>query len=90
MINLNEEPLIAGLKSIKQEVEPGIYAWCSCGWSSSQPFCDGSHKGTNFKPFKLKVEERRKISWCNCKHTQKPPFCDGTHKTLPGFEPPVK
>ena len=22
------------------------YYWCSCGKSSKQPFCDGSHKGT--------------------------------------------
>ena len=22
------------------------YFWCSCGKSSNQPFCDGSHKGS--------------------------------------------
>ena len=26
------------------------YAWCSCGKSDKQPFCDGSHKGTEFSP----------------------------------------
>ena len=26
------------------------YAWCSCGKSAQQPFCDGSHKGTEFSP----------------------------------------
>ena len=29
------------------------YAWCNCGQSKKQPFCDGSHKGTEFKPFIL-------------------------------------
>ena len=28
-------------------VEAGkSYWWCACGRSKSQPFCDGSHKGT--------------------------------------------
>jgi len=31
-------------KPFKIAVEEGkIYAWCSCGYSSKQPFCDGSH-----------------------------------------------
>src|SRR5256885_11779547 len=29
------------------------YFWCACGRSSSQPFCDGSHKGTGFTPIPL-------------------------------------
>lgn len=29
--------------------------WCTCGLSKTQPWCDGSHKGTNFKPLKWKV-----------------------------------
>ncbi len=79
---------IAGLRAIKQEVEPGIYAWCSCGLSSSQPFCDGSHRGTDFKPLKIHIEERKRISWCTCKQSEKAPICDGMHKKLPGYIPP--
>ena len=26
------------------------YFWCSCGRSKNQPFCDGSHVGTNLSP----------------------------------------
>ena len=35
----------AGDGAIAVEVEEGkSYYWCSCGKSSKQPFCDGSHK----------------------------------------------
>ena len=29
------------------------YAWCSCGLCKKQPFCDNSHKGTEFRPIAL-------------------------------------
>ena len=29
-------------------LEGKSYFWCTCGISSKQPFCDGSHKGPNF------------------------------------------
>lgn len=64
------------------EVEPGTYAWCACGMSSNQPFCDGSHKLTDFKPVIEKIEARRQVAWCACKQTGHPPFCDGTHSRL--------
>ena len=64
------------------EVEPGNYAWCSCGHSSNQPYCDGSHKGTDMRPIIEKVEEKKTVAWCGCKHAGKAPFCDGSHKNL--------
>lgn len=64
------------------EVEPGNYAWCSCGHSSKQPYCDGSHKGTDMRPIIEKVEEKKTVAWCGCKHAGKAPFCDGSHKNL--------
>lgn len=76
------EPCIAGKGPIRQIVEPGIYDICKCGLSSNQPYCDGSHKGTDFKPFVVKIEERKKVSWCACKRSNKEAFCDGTHKSL--------
>ena len=34
----------AGESAIVVNVEQGkSYYWCSCGKSSKQPFCDGSH-----------------------------------------------
>jgi len=65
-----------------QETDPGKYAWCACGKSASQPFCDGSHKGSEFAPIITDIEEKKVVAWCGCKHTRNPPFCDGSHSSL--------
>ncbi|MBI3258612.1 MAG: CDGSH iron-sulfur domain-containing protein [Ignavibacteriae bacterium] len=77
------KPTLAGIKSIPLEMELGIYKWCSCGLSKTQPFCDDSHIGTGFLPVEVEITEARKYSWCACKLSGKQPFCDGTHKQLP-------
>jgi len=77
-----EEPQIAQKMPFVMDVEPGTYAWCRCGRSATQPYCDGSHKATSFTPIVQKIEQKVKVAWCGCKHSQNAPFCDGTHKTL--------
>ena len=70
----------AGDQPISIDVEKGKnYLWCSCGKSKNQPFCDMSHKGTEFKPVKLVAEENKTIYFCHCKQTNNQPFCDGSH-----------
>lgn len=64
------------------DIEPGTYAWCACGKSSKQPYCDGSHKGSEFTPVIEKVDSAKKVAWCGCKHSSKAPFCDGSHNGL--------
>lgn len=76
------EIVIAQKSSYKVELEPGSYWWCACGRSAKQPFCDGSHKGTDISPTKFEVSEKKLYSLCGCKHAPKAPFCDGTHKNL--------
>jgi CDGSH-type Zn-finger protein len=55
---------------------------CQCGLSKSQPFCDGSHKGTAFSPREFKPEATGEVWFCTCKRTTTPPLCDGSHKKL--------
>ena len=70
----------AGDSALAIEVEQGkSYYCCSCGKSSKQPFCDGSHKGTEFKPLAYKAELTKKVFFCVCKQTNDQPFCDGSH-----------
>lgn len=64
------------------DLEPGTYWWCSCGRSEKQPFCDGSHKGTDFQPVEIKVDEKTKMGLCGCKHSKNPVRCDGSHRDL--------
>lgn len=64
------------------ELEAGDYWWCACGKSKNQPFCDGSHKDTDFSPLKFTVTQTGPQYLCGCKKTATPPFCDGTHNNL--------
>ena len=56
--------------------------WCACGKSAKQPFCDGSHQGTDFTPMPYTAEEDRTLYFCGCKHTKAMPLCDGSHSTI--------
>lgn len=75
-------PVIAQRLPFVLELEPGKYFWCACGRSANQPFCDGSHKGSEFRPVLLEIEAPRRVALCGCKHTGNRPLCDGTHARL--------
>jgi len=76
------DPIVFQKFPIVQAAEPGAYWWCSCGGSKTQPFCDGSHKGTAFSPLQTEIKEKKTVAWCASKHSKNKPFCDGSHKAL--------
>ncbi|MCZ6508014.1 MAG: CDGSH iron-sulfur domain-containing protein [Acidobacteria bacterium] len=76
------DPVIAQRFPYVLELEPGNYFWCACGKSANQPYCDGSHKGSDFRPVLLEVTESRRVALCGCKHTGSQPLCDGSHKDV--------
>ncbi|MCB1160847.1 MAG: CDGSH iron-sulfur domain-containing protein [Leptospiraceae bacterium] len=76
---MSEKGKIAGKAPAKVEVTEKSMFWCACGLSASQPFCDGSHKGTEFRPKKVEGKVGSEVYLCVCKQTNNPPFCDGSH-----------
>ncbi|MDH5377523.1 MAG: CDGSH iron-sulfur domain-containing protein [Gammaproteobacteria bacterium] len=76
------KPTIAKRGPFFEDVTPGTYWWCACGKSKKQPFCDGSHQGSDFSPVKIDVTESKTLVLCGCKHSANKPFCDGSHGSL--------
>ena len=77
------EAKITQKSAYKVEVEEGkTYAWCSCGESKNQPFCDGSHSGSDFAPVVWTAEKTGAAYLCGCRHSKKAQFCDGTHSSI--------
>ena len=77
-----EKPVIAKKEPKMLRLEPGTYFWCSCGKSSNQPFCDGSHQGSAFTPLLFNVDKKQDYWLCQCKHSGNKPFCDGQHRDI--------
>lgn len=76
------DPIVAQKAPYVQQTAAGSYWWCSCGRAKSQPFCDGSHKGTGLSPMKADIASDRQVAWCGCKKSKNAPLCDGSHRSL--------
>ena len=76
------EPVASQMKPYLTEVEEGkTMAWCACGRSSNQPFCDGSHsrQETGITPVMFKCKKTGTIALCGCRGSGNKPYCDGSH-----------
>lgn len=74
---------IAAKQPTEVTLEAGkIYAWCACGLSKTQPYCDGSHSKGDLRPKVFKSEKSENAWLCQCKQTNNSPYCDGTHNGL--------
>ena len=80
---MSDQPIIADNKPIKVELDKNEeYFFCACGKSATQPFCDGSHRGSTIKPQKFKPEDTGDAYLCMCKQSKNFPYCDGSHKSI--------
>ena len=77
-----DKPKIAGRKPFVLELSAGKYAFCACGESKNQPFCDGAHRTTHFRPVMFELAEEETVALCACKRTAGGPYCDGSHTKL--------
>lgn len=78
-----EAVVAAKTPAIVELVAGKQYFWCTCGKSAKQPFCDGSHSGTEFTPHIFMAEKTGQAFLCQCKASLRKPYCDGTHGKLP-------
>src|SRR5262249_22722101 len=82
-ISMSAVPEIGGRSPLAVDVGADkTYWWGACGRSKKQPFCDGSHKGTQFTPLEWKAGKAEQAWFCACKRTGNRPLCDGSHKRL--------
>jgi len=60
------------------------YAWCACGLSKAQPFCDGSHTSHpgGLRPIIWTHDKDETRFLCGCKRSKNGQYCDGTHRGL--------
>ncbi|MBT5074657.1 MAG: cupin domain-containing protein [Kordiimonadaceae bacterium] len=73
---VDNKPILTSLVAGKK------YAWCTCKHSKEQPFCDGSHKGTDMRPMVFTADKNEDVLLCACKATASGPYCDGAHNNL--------
>lgn len=77
------EPVIVQKAPFPVDVTSGQKLfWCACGKSEKQPFCDGSHQGSDFTPIAIEADADKTLYFCGCKHSKNGAFCDGSHNAL--------
>ncbi|XP_057699853.1 CDGSH iron-sulfur domain-containing protein 3, mitochondrial-like [Corythoichthys intestinalis] len=76
------QPIPAARLPFRVRLQAGKrYAWCACGHSKKQPYCDGAHKtkAPNISPLRFTPDKDKTVMLCACKQTANAPYCDGSH-----------
>jgi CDGSH iron-sulfur domain-containing protein 3 len=79
------QPAIASRTPFRVELLGGYrYAFCACGLSKFQPFCDGSHTASpaGIKPVIWTQAKDETVLLCGCKRSGSLPRCDASHNRL--------
>ena len=63
------------------KLDEGTYRYCLCGKTSTPPFCDDSHAGTDVTPLEFTSDGNKKVPLCTCGLTKNPPQCRGNHRS---------
>ena len=79
---MNNEKVAGKSPQMEQLEEGTIYAWCTCGKSENQPWCNGAHMESEFAPKVFKADESKTAAMCMCRQTKNAPYCDGSHMSL--------
>lgn len=53
---------------------------CQCGMTSTPPYCDGTHQGSDIEPLAYTANVDEQLYICGCGKTAGKPFCDGSHQ----------
>lgn len=72
--HFQNDPFKASLNAGKE------YEYCTCSLSSTFPFCDGAHVGTDQTPIKFSVKTDTDRWLCRCGRSGRKPYCDGSHQ----------
>lgn len=60
-------------------LEEGTYNFCRCGKTTTPPYCDGSHQGSEITPLEFTSDGKTPMALCMCGLTGNAPRCDGSH-----------
>ena len=72
-ISSSLKPKVAmGAPYLRHVFKDRPYFYCTCGYSTNQPYCDGeSHEGTGFKPLKfVRNIQTSLVAICGCKYNR--------------------
>jgi len=71
-------------KPCQTSLKPGTYYWCSCGHTTTPPYCDGSHEEIDggFTPVEFEITKDSDVALCGCGQTKTAPYCDGSHAKI--------